>query len=382
MDTFTLSDTRPLINLNGRKAIFKTEQFGNYSERLSKALRDIVDELKKRDFSVPGFVVEFWFEAHKAEVKVFKILSDEFYFEVVSDWQVMIKGKEMSVFKDGSGSLEVYCGSDWETDAKEFMHGKRFHRKMDNKSRIVLQYDLRGDTFKATDDCGRGHYPDGNEPVIYGFDSVEYEFADYAEMILGKIKAAPLPEKEVDVFVEPDQVPLTNELFKGVSLRAFSKYYGEDETMTKGIMPGHRLLNLGCTLPEGHKYAKDMHDGFVYMEVVRDGQDDAFTQPRDTYQFNYSSYDGKHTYDVKLKNANSVYVVDAGVFDRIKEEWFKENPVAVQITDAQVDDFMRKQAETMVHINDYDGSYEKPVVITNRIVWPDELTQVKQLAKA
>jgi hypothetical protein len=137
---------------------------------------------------------------------------------MINSWSMRVRGMEMCLHEDGSGSLEVYCGDDWDKDRNEFVNGKRFHRKMDGKSRIVLQYNFdTRDIFTATDDAGRGHFPSGSEfePTEYKLQYVEKQMLEGLYDVLDYIESHPVQVVDHFLFAEPNPTYLTNAIFAG-----------------------------------------------------------------------------------------------------------------------------------------------------------------------
>lgn len=369
MEFFTLKDKGPLINLNGRKPKFVKNAFKGFSSELQTALNTLEEEMYLRNFNVPGFELEFCFNIDRCEIDIFKLTNWDLGFRMTSDWEINIKGKEVSIHSDGSGSLDLYVLDNWERDKKEFMDGVKFHRKMDGKSRLCIHYNLWNATFTATDDIGRGYAPEGDEPKSFSKRTVEKELLEQVNIVLAEIRKTPVAEVIEDVFSEPEPVYLSNDLFKGTVFYAFCNDYNQSEARTNGLSPGKRLLNLGVKLPE-HPLAKTMHEGFVYLEVCKE-DDVPPTKPTDTRKHNYSERVGPFT--IVPKHVNDFYVIDASVFETKKAEWFAANPTQEYLSDALMADFERDEAVTIVPINDYQGGYKKPVVIVNRRIWPEEV---------
>jgi hypothetical protein len=85
--------------------------------------------------------------------------------------------------------------------------------------------------------------------------------------------------------------------------------------------------------------------------------------------------DPVEVYEVNLSRANGIYVIDGSVFEKRRSDYWADNP-AEDLTDELVAEFRKEEAATMVHINDYDGSFEKPLVISRRYISPAEIKMV------
>ncbi len=372
MEFFNLKGLHNLIDLNGRQPIFKSK-FTNcgFSQKLQNSLIQLTKELQKRNFDVPGFEIEFSFDVDDAEIKIFTIYNKAIDLRIVSDWEIFIPRMVMNIHNDNSGGLDVYAGTDWKKDKEDFIEGPRFHRKMNNQSRIHLHYNLNGDTFNYQGDS-RDYDREDTEAKFYFRPGIEGQFVDYINNIISDIKKLPVLEI-INMFVQPEPVTLSNSLFDNKKLIGFMDLYGDD---SKGILPGVRLLDLGMKLPKDHPFHEQMHDGFIYMEII-DNTDQIPDKPVVTRpNFNYGSKRGP--YLILPKNVNNFFVVDASIYDKLKSDWFAKNENATKLTDDLYNEFRIEQAKTMVPINQYKGGFEKPIVITNRRLWPDEVSELSE----
>lgn len=380
---FKLNNLGPLVDLNGRKAKFEHRNTSGFSEKISLLYKTLVLSLEKRNFDVPGFDIDFSFDVETGVVRVFTIENEEINFRVVGDYQFNIKGKEISIHEDHSGSLDVYALDNWEKDRKEFVHGTKFHRCMNKQSRLSLGYSFRNYSYGSEyregkfvyDSDSREYQPEGNEPKEYSLKQIEKELADALVDVIKHVNTFKSVRQHFHPFVEPNPKFLTNDLFRGKVLYGFRDQYHNDE---RGLVPNTRLLNLGMSLPKKHQFKDQMHDGFVYMEIA-EAFDEVPIKPTNTDGFNsyYWKYDksGNKSPIVAIvpKRYNNFYVIDAGVYSKLKDEWFKANPKEDKLSTELFHEFRMKQAETMVEINNYRGGFEKPIVITNRRIWQDEI---------
>lgn len=382
MRNFTLDNKNStLCCLNGNIAKFVFDG-GALTESINKKRKKIEDALTKRNFDVPGVNVEFWHsvkdDGGKHIIRIANIVCDHTDIRIGSNYHIRVKGFDMSLHEDGSGALEVYCGSCWDKDRDEFLKTKRFHRKMDNQSRIVLQYDKHSwnsNTFHATDDCNRGYLPTGSEsePMHYTLQDAESKIIDGLNELLDYINTFPEQTIDRNLFAEPMPVPFKNEsAMKTVVLHTTisqdDKYRLEDKDNKDnyGIGGGYRLLGLSMRLPE-HKYADLMHEGFVYCELQYPGQEVTKNV------WNGASMSERFPVTIKLANTSNVFVVDAHAADAYRDSWFKANPDADRMTNDAYNEMQTVRAMTMVHVNDYDGSFKNPVVIIGRTLAKKEV---------
>lgn len=380
MKFFTLkTKDSVLCNLNGNKANYSFKCNG-LTEKINELRKEIELQLHLRNYDVPGVDVEFCLSSdsdnNKRIFTISEISSSDPDIEIRSDYQIRYRGCRMSLHEDQSGHVDMYCGSNWEKDQKEFAHGINIHRKMNNKSRILLQYqkhDWGYDNFEATDDCGRGHYPDGseNEPLKYSVRVIEAKFIEGLRFLLSKIKATKPQIIDKELFAEPDPILLTNSLFQGtlfhtkVSLEVKERIrYNSENNINYGTDGGYRLLPLGIAPPKTHPYHLLMNDGFIYCDIESNGE----------IAKNWDhSYSDRVDAIVTVKNFNNVFVIDANI-DDFRNKWFEENPNETRLSNDAVKELQIMRAKTLVHINKYRGNYKKPVIAICRVLSTDEIT--------
>jgi len=365
MTDFTLNTKNlALCALNGQTAKLEIPDSNNLTPAINNYRKEIIKALEKRNFNIPGIDVVFYhiYENGKHSINIASIICKEIDVYIGYSSEIRVGGFHMSLYSDNSGSLDVYCGTDWNKDREEFIYGKRFHRKMDGKSRIVLQYDYNGSVFRATDDCNRGYLP-VSEPDNYILSRVEYIILTELNKLLNYINTFPEQTIDPNLFAEPMPTQLKNEsvlkkmkLFTYVDRYKFQDLEHGDNT---GINGGYRLLPLSIPLPE-HPLASLMHEGFTYCDIQMSNE-----QPNN----NIWHYDSDATkVMIKLSNMNNVFIVDAYAAEKFREDWFNSNPGIQRMTDDAYNEMQVARAVTMVRINDYDGSYKKPVVIVGRLI--------------
>jgi len=366
-----------LCSLNGNQAEYNF-QTRALTKDINAMLKEINDALVLRNFDVPGLDIRFYYSpdrGKKHSIYLSHIKCSDPDIEIRSDYMIRVRQMEFSLHEDNSGSLEVYCGDDWEKDRNEFVNGKRFHRKMDGNSRIVLRYDTHGgNRLEATDDCGRGYYPnsDRNEPENYSIKYVEDIMIAGLNELLDKIRHTP-EQIPVNVFVEPDPVMLTNTLFTGAVFHAnmdneiIQNMEYSDAGNNYGTGGTWRLLPFLGGVPDfkEHKYSDIVHDGMTFCDIEFAGM----PVNENRWQYNWEGRTTKVA--ILLNKMNNVYVVEAGKApdfpsmktDEEKEEAYKLYQVA--------------RALSIVPINEYDGSFEKPVVVINRIIDKSEIVVLR-----
>jgi hypothetical protein len=246
---------------------------------------------------------------------------------------------------------------------------------MDGNSRIVLRYDThRGNMLEATDDCNRGYFPDParNEAKSYHISEIERTIISGLDELLDKIRHTP-EQIPVNVFVEPDPVMLTNNIFTGAVFHANldnsiiqDMEHSNDEN-NYGTGGTWRLLSFLGNIPDfkEHKYSDIVHDGMTFCDIEFAGM------PVNENRWQYNSKDSTTRVAILLNKMNNVYVVEAGKapdFPSMKTEEEKEEAYKL---------YQVSRALSIVPINEYDGSFEKPVVVINRIIAKSEIVVLR-----
>lgn len=211
----------------------------------------IVRELEKRNWQVPGIIVEFhdygsgeqkMRMVSRIKGKDFKLHFCRVQGKMPGDrWnnsaavtEIVIPKKEIHVYEDESGpTFYLYVGNDWENDCDRFVNGMKVNSKLNGEPRTYLEYkggcDCRNDhgaafegigfimamltgdetalraikhTHKGcrpsllvhTNDLRREYDPEGDEPRVFRTDEVMEEFRKYLEgVVLKEIISTPLP---------------------------------------------------------------------------------------------------------------------------------------------------------------------------------------------
>ena len=376
MNFFNLNNQSCLINLHGRKIKFENQQLLNgFSLDIQENMTQIIRELYERNFNIPGYTVEFHFNVEKATYSIFSIENKEKDLLVFPD-RVNLPKKEVCIYSDNSGSLDVYALNDWESDKHEFVNGIKFHRQMNKLSRLHLGYSLYGNKFTTNGGDFREYSPNDNEPKFYYLNDIELEVFNFLKGILKHIKSYPKQKIIKNLVCEPKNETLNTDFLGDNKIYAFKEIRSYDDNNSTEILPNRRLLSLGIKLPE-HKHKDIMHEGFVYMDIGKN-----LTEPTNSSTlYNYSGMNPKKIYEVIPKNYNLFFVLDASIFQDLRNSWIKENPNCKFLTDKQVNEFRSKEAESLIPINEYKNNYKKPIIITPRILWEDELIEIQSNQK-
>jgi hypothetical protein len=214
----------------------------------------IVRELEKRNWQVPGINVEF--REYGSGAQKFRVVSwiksQDFglwfcrggYRNVT---EIVIPKKELHVYKDESGpTFYLYVGDDYERDREKFMNGSKVDSKLNGEPKLYLKYEggcdccatvsaafevgsflmamIMGDVDKLartthihpgcrspllvhTNDLGCEYDPEGDEPKLFRTAEVMAEFKQYLEeVVLKTIASHPIPTEKVDAFASPTPI--------------------------------------------------------------------------------------------------------------------------------------------------------------------------------
>jgi len=378
--------------------------------------REIVLELEKRNWSVPGITVDFH-EYGTGERKfrnVSHIKSDEFRLSFcrvqqrISDthWndiaainEIMMPKKELHVYDDESGpSFYLYVGDDWERDRGSFMNDPKVNPKLNGKPRIYLRYtgsedpdhgfryERRRCTYLVHDsDLGREYDPIGEEPKYFFTDEIMGEFKQYLEeTVLRRIIESPVPDEKTDIFAPDPPLPLPksiNQIF------CFGDYYDADRIMKGRNKPalldpsdrygmpgsGYRLVPYDIrndgTVPE------IAYEGFLWCGIQAVSADTPIDSLEVPGHFRWSDNE-QFVFRVMPKKANGIYIADHAAYDKRRKEIMDTMGDRNRYTNEEVGDFTRARGRTIIPISEYKGDYENPVVLVNRELTLDEVELV------
>lgn len=378
--------------------------------------REIVLELEKRNWDVPGMTVDFD-EYGSGELKfrrVSYIRSEEFelffcrvqrripntYFsDTAGISRIKIPKKELQVYEDKSGpTLYVYVGDDWERDRQNFMNGQKVHSKLEGKPRTYLMYSGSESTTEKyryrdrqtryllyDNDLDREYTPTGKEPKYFFASSVFKEFAKYLKKrVLRKILKVPVPEKRIDRFFVP-VVPFPGSIGPifcfGENSDALRIVKGKkdpnslDPVERYGMTgSGYRLMPYSLRTDE--TVPKIARDGFLWCGL---GSVSSETHIENMQIPGHYRCPDRERFIIRVipNRANGIYVADHAEYEKRRKELGDALLDGRDLfTDDEVSDFTRARARTIVPISEYDGSYKDPIILINRELGLDEVVLV------
>jgi hypothetical protein len=211
-----------------------------------EACEQIVRELEKRSWKVPGIEVDFGkYGSGETFQLVSNIRSQDFelwfcriqrtiaggmFNDIAAVSQIIIPMKQIDVHEDESGPTYcLYVGKNYEKDRERFMCGSKFNSKLGREPRIYLKYEggcdcdaSGGAKFAAiggndkklaqlththsgrrppllvhTNDLGREYDPKGKEPTCFRTSEVMAEFDRYLKEVVLKMIMSVSPSQEV-----------------------------------------------------------------------------------------------------------------------------------------------------------------------------------------
>lgn len=188
----------------------------------------IVRELEKRNWNVPGITVEFYdygtgdqkFRAvSQIKSKDFKLwfcriqrpMPGGRWNDTAAVTEIVIPKKGLRVYQDESGpTFHLYVGDDYEKDCEKFMNGSKVNSKLNKEPRMYLKYkgsaDLEGKYTYSNrrspylvhdNDSGREYEPKEKEPKLLMTAEVMDEFRKYlTDVVLKTIMSHTIPTEK------------------------------------------------------------------------------------------------------------------------------------------------------------------------------------------
>ena len=370
-----------------------------------KVSEQIVRALHARDWKAPGFKIAFRNYGSGAQKLryVSSVVSDQSAIDLGmhdveirfgrpqgqlpgGSWndtaaidEVRFGKRALHVYEDESGpTYNVYVGDDWERDRSTWW--SRPNARLNKEPRTCVKYSgrhrYRGE--RAIDLVCNGDYreygPEGEEPRSFSTAEVMEEFRVYLQSLLTTIEAFPVADVIADVCAEPQLIPFpagVGPLFAYGELRDARRI-----ELGKKCIDDLPLADRYGMRGDGWRLARlDIKRGDDLPDVAFDGFLWCGTSP------NIPGEHGRGFADQLVKvtptDARGIYVADHAAYEKRRAE------IAATLkgqrdcfTDAEVDDFIRARACTIVPITEYKGRYEDPVYLINRELSFDEVEVV------
>lgn len=379
----------------------------------------IVRELEKRNWKVPGIDVEF--RDYGSGAQKFRAVSQiknrdfKLWFsriqrtmpggrwnDIAAVSQIVIPKKELNVYGDESGpTFYLYVGDDYERDCEKFMNGSKVLSRLYNEPRMYLEYKgawsnpacyihpgKRPPLLVHTNDLGREYDPEGDEPEVFHTDEVMAEFRQYLKkVVLKMIVSRPVPAEKIDMLAPPEPIPFPQAVVLG-ELFCFGEYrdaqrirLGKADPLLPDLHPadcygmlgnGRRLMPLD--VPNDGTVPKIAYEGFLWCGIASTLAE-VPVDSLDIHGHNRWSDRDQFVIRVRPNRANDIYIADHAPYERRREVLVGVSVLGGRkmLTDAEVADFTRARARTIVPISEYKGGYEQPVVLINRELSFDEV---------
>jgi hypothetical protein len=383
----------------------------------------IVRELELRNFDVPGMRVEFdVYGSGEQKLRCVRAVESDGYLvdgRRVGDFRIAwndtaavnsiaLRCKKLDVYEDESGPrFKVYVGSDWEAEGKSFMHGYGINSKLDGKPRTYLLYKgectcgenrgiwsgrhthskRRSPLLVADNDLGREYDPE-HEPREYGTAEIMLElYADLRDIVLAEILRHPLPTERLDVFPEPAVVPWPSSIgpmFCFADDREARRIHDGQADRNALEAPDRYALGVNWRLasldiPNDGTVPKIAYDGFIWCglgDAAKLHAADALASDKDKPTLvvpGRSRHSERFVLRVTPKNANDIYIADHGAYEKRRAELAAMSPDRRYFDNAEIHDFTRARARSIVPIHEYAGGFSQPVVLINRELDFDEV---------
>lgn len=377
----------------------------------------IVRALHARDWKVPGFTVAFRTYGSGAQKLryVSEIASDQSAIDLAhhdvkicfgrpqglmsgSKWndvaavnEVRLARRSLHVYNDESGpTYNVYVGDSWERDRSTWW--SRPNARLNKEPRLCVRYSgkdrypgYRSQILAHAEDY-REYMPTNDEPRTFSTLEVMEEFRAYLQdVVLAAIEVHPAADVVSDVCAEPPPIPFP---------AGFGPFftYGEPRDARR-IELGKRCLD---ELPLAERYGMQgsgwglAHTGIKIRQVLDHVSNEDSKSGVAMPEVAYDSFlwcgtstrvPGEHVrgfadqlIKVTPKDARGIYVADHAGYEKRRAELVEAiKDQRSTFTQAEVDDFIRARACTIVPITEYKGDYEDPIYLIKRELGFDEV---------
>ena len=396
---------------------------------MDEVCEQIVREVEKRNFDVPGLTIDFYNYGSGAEKyrmvnsikgnnfkllfgRIQRLMPGGYYNDISAITEMIIPGQELQVYEDESGpSFYLYVGDDWEKDKEQFMDGSKVNSKLNNQPRLYLQY--KGGCFCGGgsssyphthskrrppmlvhyNDLGREYDLEKGDPKEFKTDDVMEAFRKYlTEVVLTEILLQPIPAEHIDPLAEPASIPFPCDVVQGI----FCFCNSEDmERITLGKKDASKLLprkRYGMPFGGRRLLSYDYRNDGTVPEISREGflwcgvgdprkKGAALNIPGNNPWFDF--YRGVWVVLVNPNRANDVYIADYAPYVKRRAELSESIPAdRRRFTDDEVGEMFRASARTIIPITDYKGDFAMPVILINRELDFDEVKIAQKIEKA
>lgn len=371
---------------------------------------DIIKELEKRNWRVPGIVVEFdsYGSGEAKYKKVWHIRGQEFKLtfcrkqgKLDSRWNdtaalcsVHIPHECLEVFEDESGpKYYLYVGDNWQEDKDWFMNSIKIHAKLNKEPRKYLLYlgnhtgenGVRSSMLINTTDCEYAAVD--NEPQSINLDETFERIVNWLKVnVLDNILNNPEA-------VSAEEACETLVPYNGPWERIFSICPSSDlDRVRKGIenpeqlQPEDRHASFGSFprlvplwVRAKINLPKVTRDEFCWCDPNQWITIQNAKQKISRCIISEMDLDipWSKLVSIKLKYANDVYVIDNTKFDETCQKLFEKSKSRARLENEEQGKAFVARAATIVPINEYKGGYQEPIVLISRELDFDEIEWIE-----
>ena len=370
--------------------------------------RNIIIELEKRNFKVPGITVEFdiYGSGEAKYKKVKSVCGDNFRLEynriqgkndtiwndtaAISD--IYIPQQILEVYGEKSEALFIlYVGKNWEKDKEWFMNSIKVHSKYNGEPKRYLKYRggyrLGSRYLIPDDDCNREYLPEKGEPLRIEITSKYLEIAAWIksnvlEYILNFPEALSIdPEKPIEV------IPYSGTWKTVYSICSRPKdidriRQGKENPNQLVPEKRHAWFGSGVRLVTwdvrcNERFPNVAYDGFIWCDVNKIDDINSKTMLSSEVEWAMKSLsDTDYIVTINLKYANDVYVVDNSRYTETRERLFDEVAPRDWLTDEEYADVLAARGATIIPITEYTGNYKDPILLIRRELEFDEIGEM------
>jgi len=355
----------------------------------------IVKAIEKRNWKVPGITIEFnIYGSGEAKYQMIECITgndfklrflrsqgsiDDSWNDVAALHEIYIPKQMLRVDHDESCSYYLYVGKNWKADKEWFMNSLKVHAKLNKEPRRYLLYNNyyhhETNELVVDNDLRREYSPKGNEPVRLNLEQKYNEFALWLkEFVLDYILSFP----EADVIEPP--TPMEELIpYNGPWDTVFSICDWRDaERITKGkedsskLPPYERSAHISgfCLAPLSCKgnFPKIAYKSFLWCDINQKHKSAQDFELMSTVMDEMCTLSilTRYFVAIKLKYANSVYVIDSSKFEETRQRIFKDIAPRNSLTDDELNIAFAARATTIVPINEYKGDYKEPILLVGR----------------
>lgn len=390
----------PVFNVKPKFLYPRSRQFP-----FDEVAEQIVRELEKRNFKVPGITVDFdqYGSGELKYQRVFHVVGEEFkltfmriqglldgdFNDIAALSNLYIPKQILNVYSDESGpTYYLYVGENWEADKNWWYEGIKVNAKLDKEPRRYLKYignnryHERASKLLIYTDIDREYSPIEGEPIELNLTQKFDEFTTWLEEhVLQYI----LSFKEADIILPPTQ---EEELipYHGPWKQFYTMCTGSmvDRITTGKSEPqklppeeryayagtGNRLVTLD--VPRKDRFPEVAYEGFIWCNVTSKL---SYVVTNNMTFLWYAHY----LISITPKYANHIYVVDNAKYVEKRKELFEAIAPRERLTDEEFGDVLAARGATIVPITEYQGDYADPIVLIDRELDFDEVEVISKI---